>query len=196
LLRKGYRVAAVEYPTYVPLDKQTPERDWNVKHFGAGQLVLMSILEGWDRLRDPNAIVVGFSLGGGALGVVHSRFDPMPAQLVFLNTFQDLPKLASDLLPIPRTITYTTAVPWMRTQWQTCPTPTPQNESGKRSRVLIVSTADDQLIPASHSDQLFQRFQCAWGDTQEVRWIVLPSGGHALGPLLHWQQWSSALLPP
>lgn len=48
---------------------------------------MRDVMDAWSVCGRSDAIVIGFSLGGAILGEVYEALSPMPAQLVFLNTF-------------------------------------------------------------------------------------------------------------
>ena len=141
--RLGYDVYALEYAGYLPLMASPPVgtvlvdgQYWQQSN-PSGDTILQNVCEAWSLMGDSNTIVVGFSLGGGALGMVYDRLIPSPAQIVFLNTFFSLPQLIVEVgakFWIPTSVSQHCVAPFMKTQWW-CQRP--QRYTG---RVLIVYT--------------------------------------------------------
>lgn len=177
----GYDVYALEYYTY-GLCWKKPKWSSIEKHISC--ILVENLIEAWSLMGDRKGIIVGFSLGGGLLGNCVNMLMPTPAQCVFVNTFCDLPKLVADICPmgLGRWI-----APLMQTQWRT-PVPKPWF----RSKITIISTQDDQLIPRSHAQKHYDLFAHL-----NPQWIVLPDGGHALALIrwLHTITQSNILLP-
>lgn len=141
---------------------------------------LQDVTEAWEICGREDAIVIGFSIGGAILGEMYETFDPMPAQLVFLNTFASFPQLVNDKLGTPL------LGPFLATQWST---PEPKRYTGK---VTVVYTLDDTVVPATHGRKLCQIFQ-----KLNPHCIALKSGGHRYSALNHRDEWANAetLLP-
>lgn len=169
----GYDLYAVEYAGYgvVHQYEPTPAR------------LLENVREAWMKFGDRNTILMGFSIGGILMGQVYDILVPQPAQLVFLNTFASLPELGIDL---SNEATVTMIKPFMSTaNWVTRP---PQHFHG---HVLIVGTRDDQLTRIRHSYMLRDTFASLNADL-----VIVPTGGHEVGPFLNFTDWQSHLLPP
>jgi len=150
--------------------------------------VLQDVMEAWAICGHADAIVAGFSLGGAILGQVYDRFVPLPAQLVFLNTFWSFPSLVQEKLETSHgTLIGEIAEPLLECRWRTKP---PVRFKGK---VVVVWSADDDLIPPEHTREL-----CSLFAKLKPRCIELPRGGHRYSALVYLSSWcnSSILLSP
>jgi pimeloyl-ACP methyl ester carboxylesterase len=174
----GYDVYALEYYTYGICWKK-PKWSRLQKHISS--ILIENVFDAWSICGDSEAIVCGFSLGGGLLGMTYSALIPSPAQLVFINTFSNLPQLVGESLPlgIGRWI-----APLLQTQWIT-PAPTPYFQSN----IVLVSTMDDKLMTRSQTEHLYQLFQHL-----SPQWLELPDGGHALSLIRYLDRVAALLL--
>lgn len=191
--KMGYDVYALEYTGYMPLYPPLPpslvngsDKDitqWR-KTFTTlvpnADAILQNLVEAWQIMGDPEAIIVGFSLGGGLLGMKYDELYPAPAQIVFLNTFSSLPALVSELVYWPIS---TIASRLMETKWKV---KKPQNYTGN---VLVVNTLDDELMSEKHSADIVEIF-----NGHGPKKVSIPYGNHNGGPLMHWKYWTSHLL--
>jgi pimeloyl-ACP methyl ester carboxylesterase len=113
---QGYDVWAIEYAGFGKKDSTTKTTDPCFSHphnlivfcvLGITKPIdsapnsescLRDVMDAWKICGRKDCIVIGFSIGGAILGEVYEAFNPMPAQLVFLNTFDSFPQLVSDKL--------------------------------------------------------------------------------------------------
>ncbi len=137
---QGYDVWAVEYAGFgitTPVEKDVPN----------SESCLRDVMDAWAVCGRSDAIVIGFSLGGAILGEVYEALNPMPAQLVFLNTFASFPLLVKEKMGTGL------VGPFLATQWST---PEPKHYQGK---VTIVYTMDDAVIPPEQGRRLCKIFR-------------------------------------
>jgi pimeloyl-ACP methyl ester carboxylesterase len=140
------------------------------------------LMEAWEICGNRYAIIMGFSMGGGLLGVTYPYLCPAPAQIVFLNSFDSFPKLVEEnLSPCLAKLTRG----FLATDWRTreC-----ENYCG---RVLIVVTKDDKLVPYRHGLAIADNFSC-----KQVVTVKLKHGGHVKAILRYRHCWTPYLLPP
>jgi predicted esterase len=185
---------------------------------GSGRLapeprtLIDDLADGWREIPSrerASAILLGFSIGGGAVlqGLASSNVLPtndLPAQIVVFNTFFDLPALASAIVasafvPIPG-LSYL-----VHTRWNASDGlkryARDRAQLGQVAHLLIISTANDELMPRSHAEQL--QVVATQTGAATVH-IVLPDGGHnnALSPLVilppspDTLRWTNQLLSP
>lgn len=175
---RGYDVWAIEYAGF---GTTQPERLGFTMAPNCDS-VLVDVEEAWAICGNKDAIVIGFSIGGAILGEVYETLTPQPSQLVFLNTFASFPQLVAEKIGKMGVV----LTPFLKTQWTT---PKPNRYKGK---VTIVYTLDDQVVPASHGQQL-----CSIFERLKPNCIALQSGGHRFSALNHREQWANdqALLP-
>lgn len=188
----GYNVYAVEYPGYTPLEMGEP----NI--VPSGHSILACVRFAWEHIhknmKEKNeTIVMGMSLGGGVLGMVHHGLHPAPRQLVFVNTFYSLPQLVADFVNgcIPQSVLGS-----LQTQWETVAPPTALDNQ----LVVVAHARKDELIPFRHSEVLFDRFRHRNMNTRDmldpnVEHVVMEEGGHndAFDPVIQTDQWSRLL---
>jgi hypothetical protein len=172
----GYDVWAVEYRGYGVAKFHDPSEE------PSGDSVCQDAIEAWNVMGTPDSIVAGFSLGGAILAQVYEKLQPMPAQIVFLNSFGNLKQLIEDKMGAEFG---GTAAPLMKTQWAI---QAPKTFTGK---VLIVFTADDLTVSSRHGERLCQVFSKSDSVCRE-----LPRGGHRFAVFTYIQGWVSELLPP
>ncbi len=175
--KRGYDVYALEYYTYGLCWKKEKwsESSKHLANKHISEIFIENLLEGWAIMGDPNSIIAAFSIGGGLLGVGYNLLFPVPAQLVFINTFFDLSTLIHHAVPMGMGAWIT---PFMQTKWKTLP-PEPRY---KNCIVTIIYTMDDSLISSSQARTLYNMFH-SHGLQTEL--IPLPDGGHALGLVKH-----------
>lgn len=169
----GYNVFAIEYRGYGPARRDVEPNATTVTE---------DAVEAWDLMGSPDGIVAGFSLGGAILAQVYERLIPMPAQIVFLNSFGSIKQLLQDKLGQEFG---STAAPLMATQWSI---KAPTLYTGK---VLVVFTADDLTVPAKHGERLCQVFS-----KSDLVCRELPRGGHKYSVFSYFSSWANELLPP
>jgi hypothetical protein len=178
--RLGYNIYALEYAGYgMAATTATTNQDI----ISNGDTVLKDVKEAWNVCGSKDAIVMGFSLGGAILGQTYDGLKPMPAQIVFLNTFHSLSGLVESKLKILGPL----ITPFLRTQWSTQPPKSFYNE------VLIVYTKDDDVVTAEQGKELCSIFQ-----SLDPAVIELPDGGHRYSTIRHLDRWANSenLLPP
>jgi esterase/lipase len=168
---QGYNVFALEYYEY-GLCWHRSDPLTNNKHISC--ILLDNMYDAWSLCGTSNTILVGFSLGGGVVGQTYNYLMPQPAQLVFINTFYDLPDLV--VMKTPMGLGHWIA-PLMVTQWK-CEPPEPYFHSS----VAIISTKDDALMPPSQAQKLYDCFKHA---ARSCKWRELEDGGHALSVVRH-----------
>jgi len=173
----GYNVWAVEYGGYGIAKGSRHLDSPNCK------TVLQDTREAYAICGHSDMIVMGFSLGGAILGELYDSFNPSPSQIVFLNTFYNLPKLVAEKLKTIGPLIQ----PLLRTQWVT---KKPRKYKGK---VMIVSTKDDQVVTPSQGRQLCKIFA-----SLNPICIMLPNGGHRRSALIYIDSWANptVLLQP
>jgi hypothetical protein len=170
----GYSIYALEYAGYGPTKK--PDDGPSCK------TVMRDAFEAWELVGNSDTIVVGFSLGGALLGQIYEQLNPLPAQIVFLNTFWSVCMLVETKLG--DTFGQVLA-PLLQTQWIT------RAPTTFKGSVVVVYTADDLVVPPKHGEQLCQVFSQA-----NLRCIRVPYGGHRLGTFRFLRSWAPSLLPP
>jgi pimeloyl-ACP methyl ester carboxylesterase len=192
LTDRGYRVRLLEYGGFGAAPFQgTP----------SGESVVQDTKEAWELcIRDPTrAILVGFSLGGGAATQLLNALPEsrMPAQVVLINTFFSLPQLVREKFPLSNLL-----VEIIKTRWCAAPglARFAAHHASRRSkdrgwaRTVVVATDDDALMHPRHAHQLHAAaLPLATPEAAELIW--LPSGGHGNGPAIHWPLWTHALAP-
>lgn len=187
----GYNVFAVEYRGYGPAKFKVPiptkddaagEQEEPLVIRPSGRSMIEDALEAWALMGSADGIVAGFSIGGAILSQIYEQLVPMPAQIVFLNSFGDIRALLEDKLG--QDIGTFTA-PLLQTQWSI---QAPITYSGK---VLVVFTADDLTVPAKHGERLCQVFS-----KSDLVCRELPRGGHKYSVFSYFDHWANALLPP
>lgn len=183
LKQLNYDVYAVEYAGFgltKPINSKEPLI--TLSTVPNNESVLQDVYDAWELCGDPNAIVIGFSLGGAILGETYEQLKPAPAQIVFLNTFASFPNLVQQKLGFMGKI----LSPLLDTQWQT---PAPKKYHGK---VTVVYTKDDTVVPPEQGKQICNIFQ-----QLAPKCIALDSGGHRYSALNHRDQWANdqTLLP-
>jgi len=174
--RLGYNMYALEYAGYglaAGNEKVIPNCD----------SVLQDVLESWNVCGSEHAIIMGFSLGGAILGKTYDRLNPMPAQIVFLNTFHSLSGLVESKLKVLGPL----ITPFLKTQWSTQPPRFYYNN------VLIVYTKDDDVVTPEQGKELKTIFQ-----SLNPVVVELPDGGHRYSTIRHLDRWANneCLLPP
>lgn len=174
----GYRVMALEYAGY---GITRPRQVFNYQAPSATSLE-QDLIQAWSVCGSSDAIVMGFSLGGGLLATMFPYLCPAPAQLVFLNTFADFPCIVEESLP---TVMARCIQPFLSTQWRahTC--------NAYCGHVLVVCTADDEMIPKHHSEQIARQFRYIEAD---LVFVELADGGHRDALFKHSSKWLFQLL--
>lgn len=147
--------------------------------------VVQDAREAWAICGRSDALLVGFSLGGGIVGQIYDELDPLPAQLVFLNTMASIPALVSEKAG---SVLGPLVTPLIETQWETQP---PKRFTG---RVVVVWSADDTIVPAEHGAEICAIFTRA-GLKPEC--VELPNGSHRTSALSYLSSWCNTeiLLP-
>jgi dienelactone hydrolase len=175
----GYDIYALEFRGYGTTLQDVPAPD---RIAPDARSILRDAIECWQAVGDSNAIIMGFSLGGIALGQIYDELAPMPAQLVFLNTFYSFPNLVAEKLGVVGTALN----PLLATKWHT------RSPKKYHNRVLVVYTADDDVVPAAQGKALCHIFSTLKPDCVE-----LPSGGHRYSTIIHIDKWANSnyLLP-
>ncbi len=132
-----------------------------------------------------DAILIGFSMGGGTIFQVMAELPQaeMPAQIVVANTYFSLPQLVQEIVRIGVLGTL------MRTQWTA---ETGLSRYRRDGQLLVIGTADDELIPFRHSELIRD---CALKHHLNVQHLVLPGGGHVNSIFFHTGLWYGELLP-
>lgn len=189
LLARGYDVYLLEPMGYGIcttkksdiLDSSSP-KPWTL---------VRDLHEAWDTI-DPakrsNAILWGFSMGGGTICQMLQTIEPssMPAQIVLLNTFYDLPMLVESIVPLPGVATL------MSTAWNAEPGLSRYCEKkADGANVVIVAAQDDQLIPIAHSHLIHKSVK----DKCTSKLVILPNGQHNYSIDTHASIWITSLLP-
>jgi Serine aminopeptidase, S33 len=180
----GYNVFALEYRGYGPARFLGPAAATDDPAAGPqpnADSVVEDALEAWALMGTADGIVAGFSLGGAVLAQVYERLVPMPAQIVFLNSFGDVRSLLEDKVGAE---IGAAAAPLLATRWSVR---APTTFSGK---VLVVFTADDMTVPPKHGERLCQVFSKA-----DLVCRELPRGGHKYSVFSFFDGWAPALLP-
>jgi len=173
----GYNIYALEYAGYGIATNNKDRKNPDCKS------VIQDVLEAWDVCGDSECIVMGFSLGGAILGKIYDHLKPMPAQLVFLNTFHSIAGLIQSKYQIIGPM----LTPLLKTQWSTQPPKYYHNE------VLVVYTKDDDVVTPEQGKELCKIFE-----TLSPVCVELPDGGHRYSTIRHLDQWANStyLLPP
>jgi len=188
---QGYNVFAVEYYTYgicweggaggMWAESQRNQQGGHVDQThnrpsarDMSQKLIENVLEAWSICGNDHTIVIGFSLGGGLLGMTYNYMLPPPEELVFINTFADMSKVVIDNAPWGMGHVL---VPFMSTHWQ-CEVPAP-HLSRATTKVVVISTQNDWLMRQHQAMELLQRMQ-----RLEPVWKELDRGGHALSVVL------------
>jgi pimeloyl-ACP methyl ester carboxylesterase len=171
----NYNIWAVEYAGGYGITKSSRDAP-------SAKSLARDMHEAWAICGREDAIIIGFSMGGAALGQVYDELTPSPAQIVFLNTFWSVPDLVASKAGFFGPL----ISPLLETQWMTQP---PKKYSGK---VVVVWSADDTIVPPEHSAEL-----CSIFDKLEPTCIELPKGGHRWSSLCFMSSWcnDSVLLP-
>lgn len=213
LLDHGYDVYVLEYAGYGMMNsdsvtsRETKTNGWPQPNrlnnqdglvLPTSRSLVRDLIEGWNVLplsKRRDAILFGCSMGGGAINQFlqssHVTDADLPAQVVLVNTFFDLPQLVSQIFPIPLVSSL------MRTRWNASPglerycAATKDRPDGA-GNVLIVATLDDELIPLDHSNQMFQSIKDSWTKRET---IFLPNGGHNNSVEQHAGLWLAGLVP-
>jgi hypothetical protein len=172
----GYDVYAVEYGSFGRTKGSKKLDSPNAAS------ILQDIYQAWSICGQSDAIVVGFSLGGAALGQVYNYLSPAPAQIVFLNPFCNFPSLIASKLG---NTFGCIAIPFLQTKW--C-TPSPHQYTGQ---AMVVWAKDDHVIPCSQGEQL-----CQILNPLMPKCVVLPWGGHRKSALIFRDQWQPFLISP
>lgn len=148
----------------------------------SAESLVRDIREAWAICGRDDAIIIGFSLGGALLGQVYDDLCPLPAQIVFLNTFWSVPALVACKLKGIGSL----VAPLLNTQWVTKP---PKRFKGK---VTIVFSVDDDIVPPDQSAEL-----CAIFASLKPACIQLPKGGHRWSAFCFMSSWcnETVLLP-
>ena len=173
LAKYGYSVWAVEYGGY-GIAKGSGDSP-------NGETVLRDSMEAYQFCGDSNTIVMGFSLGGAILGEIYDRLNPSPAQIVFINTFCDLPNLIQEKMKVAGPFLH----PLMKTQWKT------KKPKNYKNEAVVVTTQDDSVVTPEQGRRLCKMFPNA-------KCVLLPNGGHRRSALLYQDRWAnpSILLSP
>lgn len=178
LSKLGYRVFALEYAGY-GASRPGDVYNWMAPN---ARTLEKDLMEAWEICGSRDAIIMGFSLGGGLLGVSYPYLCPAPAQIVFLNSFDSFPRLVEEsLTPCLAKLTRQ----FLATDWKT------QSCEDYCGRVLIVVTKDDKLVPYHHGLAIANQFDC-----KQVVTVKLKRGGHVKAILRHRKCWTPYLLPP
>ena len=173
LKEMGYSVWALEFAYYGKAKGSSKQGTGGLPN---AKTVVQDVIDAWKICGRSDTIVMGFSLGGAILGQVYEYFNPAPSQLVFLTTFCDFPELVADKIgEIGKML-----APMLQTQWRTKP---PTKYKGQ---VMIVWTADDQVVPSSQGYEL-----CTIFKNLHPRCIKLPSGGHRNSALIYQDRWAN-----
>ena len=149
-----------------------------------GKTLLLDLTEAWSLIPETQeAILVGFSMGGGCICQFLAKVDEslMPKQIMLINSYYSLPQLVQELIPV------SLLGHLMTTQWH--------SETGlrryKNGHLVIVATQDDELIPLRHSEQMMFIAKETGIQTQH---ILLPAGGHNGSIFYHLAVWAAALI--
>lgn len=168
--RLGYDLFALEYPGFAHHSDSKPSaRD-----------MIESAVAMWTQFADADSIVMGYSLGGGVLGQIYNKLDPEPAQIVFVNTFRDLPAVARFHLG---SCLSSAVVPFMNVQWRTAP-----RRPTLASKILVIGAEGDTIVPFEETRKLAAQLQPC---TQ----LTLTRGTHVTAPLDCVREWVPHLLP-
>ncbi|CAD7069423.1 unnamed protein product [Tilletia caries] len=108
---------------------------------------LMDWIHGHPVLRSTHLVVYGQSLGGAVAVDIASRPSNKIAAVVLENTFLSIPELIPHVLPPARLFTFLCREIW----------PTGALIRTLRMPVLFLSGRQDQLVPPSHMDILYER---------------------------------------
>jgi hypothetical protein len=149
-----------------------------------GKSLLLDLTEAWSLIPEPQeAILVGFSMGGGCICQFLAKAEEsvMPKQIMLINSYYSLPQLVQELLPV------SLLGHLMSTQWH--------SETGlrkyKNGHLVVVATQDDELIPLRHSEQMVLIAKETGVPTQH---ILLANGGHNGSIFFHLPVWKAALI--
>jgi predicted esterase len=143
--------------------------------------LVKDVFEAWKICGNENAILTGFSLGGILAGHVLDDLQPLPAQVVLLNTFPTFTGLVKNKLGWMGSL----LSPLLESQWQI---KAPQKFKGK---VAVIFSSDDSVVPPEESAKICEIFK-----KLKPQCIELPSGGHRYSSLIFMNSWADVLLQP
>lgn len=151
------------------------------------------------------SLLIGHSMGGGVVSqwlhrelTVYGNRAIVPDQVIIANSFRSMPRMAVDLLGQGLGSMIGSV---MKTRWRSTPgldlycrrhsqkNDKALDEKGSFNypRLLLINAKDDNLIPRSHSEQMYD--ELIQKHKGLLQWREVPSGGHNMGWVMHAEEW-------